>query len=240
MLKPCVHGRPLRTVCIVLLTLLPCPGAAADPFWPLLHEAIEVDELAEVLHVDGTPMRIRSFRIERPFATVLHSYRRWAGPRRVENRLGDWQLVAHREQGHLLMLRLRAEGPERCSGTLSEAELEAATAGERQLPEALVAPAETLIGPNIMMSDGGRRSQLQVLSNAHPLGLNLQHFRTQFEARGYRLQHQLPTSGPQPGYSLWFAAPGKEAVVVAYAQAHADMGGTVVTLSVVHHTASAR
>jgi hypothetical protein len=182
-------------------------------------------------------------RFERPVAAVLHSYRSWAGPDRVENRLGVWQLIAHRQHGRLHMLRLRPEGTERCTGTLSEAELDRAAVGQGRLPEGITLPADTRVGTHIAMKDEGTQSQLVVLTNAHTVGLNVRHFRTQFEAHGYRLQHELPAAGPNPGYSLWLAAPGKEAVVIVFAQGRAGSGepdATAVTLNVVHHAANAR
>lgn len=244
MLNPCLPGHPLRAAgAALLLALAPIPGGADDRVWPLLHEAAELSVVAEDLRIDGMPMRIRSFRIERPVAAVLHSYRSWAGPARVENRLGGWQLIAHRQDDRLLMLRLRPEGTERSAGTLSEAEIDGATVGQSPLPEGITVPADTRVGTHITMKDEGRESQLVVLANAHPVGLNVRHFRTQLEAHGYRLQHELPAGGPHPGYSLWLAAPGKEAVVIVFAQDRArsgESGTTAITLNVVHHAASAR
>lgn len=238
MLTPCPVAPLLRAACTALLVLLCCPAAAEDEAWPLLDEATELSVVAGELRVDGRPMRIRSFRFDRPHDEVLNSYRNWAGAERVENRLGTWQIISHWQQRRLLMLRLRPEGPRGCTGTLSVAEPDRSGAVRGQLPEGLTMPAGTRVGPQIAMKDGERLSEVLVLDNTHPVSLNVRYFRTQLEARGYRLQHELRTEGLHPAYSLWLAAPGREAVLIVFVQARTgstEPASTAVTLNLVRH-----
>lgn len=76
------------------------------------------------------------------------------------------------------------------------------------------------------------------LSNEQSPALNSRHFRTQLEARGYRLQHALPVATQQPGSSLLFAAPDGEALLTVFELPRPEHGASVstaITLSIVHH-----
>ena len=227
-----------RACLLLVLLQIPCAVEAIDNRgWSLLQEAAERGEIAANLSIDGRPIRIRSLRFERPLEAVLHSYRHWSGAQRIEHRLGGWQIIAHLQDGRFMMLRMRSQGEESSIGTLSETEA-LAVLPDRKMPEGLVPPAGSSLGPVIFISDEGRRTRMVSLSNEQSSALNSRHFRAQLEARGYRLQHALPVARQQPGYSFLFAAPDGEALLTVFEQPRPGRGASVstaVTLSIVHH-----
>lgn len=224
-------------LCMALVAVAMQARAAEAEFPPI--EGAEFIHVAANMRLNGTATHIREFHAERPYAEVLKQCRSWLGEKRVEGELSGWRILARKNERSLTTIRIRAAGPARTIGTLSEASLELATAVSRSFSD-FTLPAETEIGSDVTMDDPGKRSRLLTFINAHSVGVNVGHFRASLQGRGYRLQHDLSAgSSPARGRSLWFVGEHGEAlmVVVDLAGTAASRRRTAVTLNLVRHAA---
>lgn len=212
--------------------------AGAEPFpngeIPLISDA-QATGLGEEMRVNGTPTRIRTFRIDQDLAAVLAHYRRAFGRERIEADVDGWKVVARRAGRVLHTVRLRAAGSHATEGTLSEADLEA-TLGSRTRPPAFPLPAASGLGADLEMNDRGRHTRLLAWHNTHGPEANVQHLRARLADRGYRLERELPVNERGlRGRSLWFSGDGREALAVVVE----GPGVVTVTLSLTSNGAGA-
>lgn len=220
-------------LCVAWASCAAAAGTAPSVIDPLADA--EIVDVARELRVNGTPTRIREFRLARPLAQVLTQCRTWLGPQRVEVALDGWKVLARKDGQQFTMLRLRAQGLTSTVGTLSESSPQAVL--EPRAFRDFALPADTRLGSEIITTDAGARSRLLTFTNLHPVSVNVEHFRASLQARGYRLERELVAApGTSGGRSLWLTGEDGDALLVIaefVPQPSTGQARTAITLNLV-------
>ncbi len=231
-----LRSRPFPALLVAVAAgsagLAPALAARAAPFdngeIPLISKAHSV-RTVELARLNGTPTRIREFRIEQDLAAVLAHYRRALGRQRIEADVDGWTVLSRRAGPILQTVRLRADGGDATEGTLSEADLDAALASPGRQP-AFPLPAASRVGAELEMNDRGRHARFLAWHNGHAPAANVQHLRTHLADRGYHLEREVPVDERgMRGRSLWFSGDRGEALAVVVE----GLGVVTVTLSLI-------
>lgn len=203
--------RALRAALCALL--LQGGGAGAALPSPPLMEGARAVAMGQTMRINGMPTSIHQFVVNKPLDEVLAFYRTRFGKDRVEQTVLGWTVVAKPEGDYFFTVRLRRalQGTE---GTVSVADLKEGLAAHGR-PLGMVLPAGSTLISDVDMDDPGKKARVVSLTNNLPVETNIQHFKKVLEARGFRVDRDLPAGkGANGGRSLWLSANGREAILV--------------------------
>lgn len=230
-----VRAIALRSAITAALTALSVGAAAQERAWPVLPAPDHLDsfKVGSHMELDGLPVRIQGYVVDRSAAQLNQWYRERAGGRWVENMVGNKTVLGQRRGDHFITVEL-----EPMLGNLSGSTTKVVTAIV-DLGRPTIAPpasgrdafgdwagrlpATSQVLSHLTDSDATHDSLHLVAVNGQSVAFNAQHFLHEFRRMGWR--HEAG-AGAGVERTLWaeksvaaqeklaFAGPGAEAVVV--------------------------
>ncbi|MBB4842627.1 hypothetical protein HNP55_001142 [Paucibacter oligotrophus] len=232
------------------LLLLGLAGPAwATAVWPViaLPEQAQRASVGQQVEARGVPMRLQAFEWAVPMAQALAWFQRQLGADAVLAPLAGGGQVLGRMQGpHYLSVQLQATvGGVKGVAAVSDM---AAAWRDRASYAALRERWERRLGYGAqtqgltLSQDPGKESLHWVASHPDTVQGTVQRLRAELLAEGFRLEREVSVDDSQPrqlprGSNLWFAAPGREAIVVV---TPGPSGGSTVVMNVVTQQGSPR
>jgi hypothetical protein len=218
-------ARPCLFAMLWLLASLTTQAA----HWPevRLPAGIQISDIGAGMSVSGLPMQARGFTSQQTVTQLVEQFRASLGAPLVENRIGFRTILGQAHGSHYLTVQLEPAG----SGTRGIIALSdlAAMAANRESERALRAswlarlPSGMQLLSLVASRDGARRAQHIVLHSPHLPANNRDALTAMLAQDGYALQQLAPSAEP-PGETLYFRAPGREAMAVVTRNADGSSG----------------
>jgi hypothetical protein len=226
MSKCTLPGRHLAVMVVAAMALAVVNIAVAQTLpastkdWPELSApaGAAVSSVASDVVLNG--QRSRILQVDAPSSpeAVLAFYREQFGARRVENKLGDTQVIASQQGSYFHTVQIRRSGLDAAQATLMTTLL-----GQRPSRSAALndtqawLPTETRTVQTMEADDAGTRSITLTAVNQQGLQTNRDSVMQAAAQRGFRItrEDKLPASaqGLRDGVSLWLAARSEQAIV---------------------------
>ena len=231
--------------CWSLRALVLFSGAVhAAESWPSPHlpDGLETFAIGQEMRVNGLPMRLRGFVSPRATAELLQALRMSLGNPLVEDTSGSAHVLGRAEGNHYISVRIEGT-PSGSRGTVAVTDLGTASKRYSQHRNNLARwldrlPAGSTITSDLVSEEDGREAQHLVFVNRQGAGRNRDGLVALLKNDGFRLEREVSdgaTFGAGAG-TLYFAAPGKEAMAVIARSA--DI--TSVVLNIVTMTAAVK
>ena len=172
-------------------------GASAKTTFPAPDDAV-ITSVGENMQLNGVALSAWELRSEDPPERVLEFYRRlWAkggpdgGKAYVENKLGNWTVITHVEDGNIYTAQVQAdEGAGKGSVALlgiSNLPRRADVAG-RNLAEDFPKPAGSTVQNELVAQDQGVKSTTVLLQNGSSVKQNINFYIRYFEQNGWAVE----------------------------------------------------
>ncbi len=248
--RPIAAGR--ARIALAAAMLLGSAASLADAPWPVvaIPKGIEPFDMGGEMNVNGLPLRMRGLLSTKSPTQVAALLRTSLGPPLVEHAQGN-KLVLGRGMGEFYATVQLEPSGSGTRGLIAVTRLSAAIKEHTGLKEAgrhILSrfPAGSRLVSRTNSSDGKRRDEYLVLSNAHAPGLNIDNVKHLLAADGYSLErasaqghtgNAAATRTGSGGTTLQFKRADGEAVAVVYRQAGGD---TAVVLNTVTYLAPAK
>lgn len=210
-------------------------GVAQDHAWPELPVPAHLESFAVGSHMklDGVPVQIKGYVVDRSVVEMSQWYRQNAGGRWVQNRIGGKTVLGQRQEGHFITVELEplAKGLSGPTTKVVTAIVEMNQSPDRAFRrerDAFGNWASRLPPGSQMLShltDGSKtRESLHLVAvNARSMEYNARYFANEFRRLGYRQEADSKSVDAQrvglgaraaAQRTLSFSAPDTEAVVV--------------------------
>jgi len=184
------HSLPAACVLALGLVAVPVAGLARAPDLPAPPRA-RVQWVGSDVRLNGMPMRIRKFEVDRSEESVLRFYRRrWRRPQAndlpgyKEGVYGPWRIITRLEGKYLLSVQVQSSGAQRSWGYL----------GVSRIPDpkdlsALGAGFPRMRGSRVINQvtsrDPWKRGRTLVITNRFSVQSNANFYRNHFRNRGW-------------------------------------------------------
>jgi hypothetical protein len=223
--------------CMLLISSATCAAAPAAA-WPqvALPPGAQTFDVGQQLLVNGLPMQVKGFLSPEPAARLVDWFRASLGSPLVENRRGLGTILGRAEGTYYLTVQIEPAGSgARGLVALTDVPRMMASHGETRAEEArwqARLPAGMRILSLVRALDGGRTSEHLVLQSTGPLASSRHAVTRLFQHDGYTPGRIVISPAP-PGATLYFQAPGREAMAVLTG---GDAGLTGIVLSIAGRT----
>jgi hypothetical protein len=208
----------LQMTCMLLVAA--AAGAAAPATaWPhvALPPGVQIFDVGQQLQVNGLPMQVRGFLSPEPAARLVDWFRASLGSPLVENRRGAATILGRPQGAYYLTVQIEPAGSgARGLVALTDVPRMMASHGETRAEEArwqARLPAGMRILSLVRAFDDGRMSEHLVLESAEPLAASRHALTRLLQQDGYTPGRVVASAAP-PGATLYFQAPGREAMAV--------------------------
>lgn len=192
-------------------------GAWAATPWPQWEApaGARVQAVAPDVVLNGKRSRILRIDSSESADNLLAFYRARFGAKRVENRVHGAQVIGAREGGFFHTVQVRTNAGGRAETTVTTTSLAeglqrsvVVTDTESSLP------ANSTVLQTMESNDGGVRAITVTAANGHDVKTNSDHLRRALQERGFRVtKEEAAGATARAGNSMWFTAPGEEAIV---------------------------
>ena len=213
--------------------------AATEVTWPepRLPDELTTFAIGQAMTVDGLPMRLQGFVARQRPASLIEAVRRSLGQPLVESNHGNKRILGRAEGRFYVTVQIEAsEGGSK--GIVATTDLGQLAKNHQAIQRAKAQwldrlPAGSIIASDLRSDDGGKEARHTVILNDQGPAHNRDAIVTLLSGEGYVLEREvLPPAGPggptrsaasQPSQSpylangatsLYFRAPGKEAMAV--------------------------
>lgn len=219
---------------LFLILALPADAGFWSPGFPelILPEGMQVEVISDGMQLNGLNAQILQLRSEQPRSDVIQRFAQtWRG-RVVRTRIGDSEILAHRDGDFLITLQLDAVGTGHTRGLLTVTDILAALdEGRAPAMPAWDMPAGSTPLQTLTANDVGRASHMLVLHNLESASQNLHFYRSYFHDLGFQpLTRGAMLRGEHAGAMI--LSRGAEQINVAVAEGR---GGSYVTIVQVRH-----
>jgi hypothetical protein len=226
-------SRVLQMTCMLLVAA--AAGAAAPATaWPhvALPPGVQIFDVGQQLQVNGLAMQVRGFLSPEPAARLVDWFRTSLGNPLVENRRGAATILGRPQGAYYLTVQIEPAGSG-ARGLVALTDVQGMMAGrsEARAQEArwqALLPAGMRILSLVRALDDGRMSEHLVLESAEPLAASRHALTRLLQQDGYTPGRVVASAAP-PGATLYFQAPGREAMAVL---ARSDDRLTSIVLSI--------
>ena len=204
--------------CMLLITTATCAAAPATA-WPqvALPPGVQTFNVGQQLLVNGLPMQVRGFLSPEPAARLVDWFRASLGSPLVEDRRGAATILGRPQGAYYLTVQIEPAGSgARGLVALTDVQGRMANRGEARAQEArwqALLPAGMRILSLVRALDGGRMSEHLVLESTEPLAASRHAIARLLQHDGYTPGRVVASATP-PGATLYFQAPGREAMAV--------------------------
>lgn len=227
--------------CVAAVATLATLPARGEESWPAprLPDGLETFAIGQQMTVNGLPMRLRGFISPRRPDDLLPALRASLGQPLVEDRSGGRQVLGRAEGNYYITVQIEATASG-SRGTVAVTDLAAAVKDHQAHRNSTARwldrlPAGSAIASDLTSEDGGRTAQHLVFVNRHSAVRNRDGLIALMKSDGYTLEREVaaaaPTasagsttstmspasnsaSAPAGAGTLYFIAPGKEAMAV--------------------------
>lgn len=234
---------PWLPSCAALGALLIATAVRASAPWPAIDLPSDSRsfDVGPQLEVNGLPMRIRGFLSPAAPSQLAGWFRRQLGEPLVENTLAHMHVLGRLQGEHYLTVQLEPAG-RGTRGLVAVTHLRAAhdrRADSRAASERWLArlPAGSQLVSEVSGNDHGRVSRQMLFRNAHDAALNAARVRALLAGEGYAFEREVdttsaraPASAAPQGRTLYFRAPGREAMATVFRD---SAGDSVIVLNTV-------
>jgi hypothetical protein len=215
---------------LVLTSLLCLLNAHAYAFsWPEVQypERARVETIAESMRMNGIPVRLYRFEVNRPVGEVRDFYRSAFGSKRVEPAMEGFTVIAAAQTDAFSTVRLRALGEQRTEGFVMQSRTD--TQELKTTRNDFPMPSDSQLISQVESTDSGNTSNLMLLQNTHSTKTNVDFFVRTLMDRGLNVSRQAESSsGKLTAQTVWFNGKDKEALLVVQQSSQ----GSVVKLNV--------
>lgn len=185
-----MNARRLRdTWCLGAALALVAPVAAPAATWPVIEAppGAHVEWVAENMHVNGLPMRVRRFTTAMSVEQVMAFYlQRWRGtPPPVENRVGDWRVIGRQAGDFYLTVQTRTAAGGETEGFLGVSKLPAAP-DTPKLDTRFPRLDGTEVLSDVSSRDDGRLGKTLVLHNTYSVQSNASFYEGALPNQGWK------------------------------------------------------
>ena len=215
-----------RVICLLMLTCLVPQAIAGDTLMP----GLSAQWIARDMTINGVPTDMRSVRGTVALDRLLQYYRReWAGEldERVE---GDWHVLATRQRGRFISLRVRSAGngvDGILTSSIDPAEATPSLASRLPVPSSLERLAHQAF------RDGGARGENLTLAGSRSVAFERQAFDSLYRSQGWLRVEDRTTRTVADGHILQFVR-GKESVRIVLYRDPALLDGRTLILVTAH------
>jgi hypothetical protein len=195
-------------------------ASSKDSDWPELAApaGATMSLVAHDIVLNGHRSRIVQVEAQGGAQELVAHYREQFGARRVENRVGDMQVIATQQGQHFHTVQVRRSGLDAAQATVVTTLI-----GPKPLRSAALndtqawLPTETKTLQTLEADDAGARSITVTAFNQQAMHTNRGLLLQAAEQRGFRLTHEdkLPafSAGVRDGVSLWLSSKSEQAIV---------------------------
>jgi hypothetical protein len=212
--------RPLFLTVFAWLLSLSASVWSKDVDWPELSAPTDakLTSVAPDVVLNGHRSRIMQVDTQSSPQALLAFYRERFGTRRVENKLGDAQVIASQQGNYFHTVQIRQSGLEMTQATIVTTLLAQKPSRSAALNDTQAwLPTDTKTLQTLEAVDAGARSITLTAFNQQSLHTNRGLLVQAAEQRGFRItrEDKLPASTPglRDGLSLWLAARSEQAIV---------------------------
>jgi hypothetical protein len=207
-----------QMTCMLLMAAATCAAAPAAA-WPhvALPPGAQTFDVGRQLLVNGLPMQVRGFLSHEPAARLVDWFRASLGSPLLEDRRGLTTILGRAEGAYYLTVQIEPAGSG-ARGLVALTDVPGMMAGrsEARAQEArlqALLPAGMRILSLVRAFDDGRMSEHLVLESAESLAAARQALIRVFRHDGYTPGRVVASAAP-PGATLYFQAPGREAMAI--------------------------
>jgi hypothetical protein len=210
----------MRRLTFSLGLLLASVVCSAQISWPTLEapEGARVQVIAPDVILNGQRSRIVQVDAQGNTGKLLGHYRERFGARRVENQVGDAQVIATRSGEHFQTVQIRRNGLDGARATIVTTALSATPLRSAALKDTQSwLPVESAVQQTMESTDGGVRSVTVMASNTQSVQANRDLLMQAMQQRGLRLER---SSQPDPqatagreATALWLASSDEQVLV---------------------------
>jgi hypothetical protein len=201
--------------------------AGSDWPSPTLPDGLDTFNVGDQITVNGLPMRVRGFVSPKRPADLLDEFRRSLGKPLVENTVGAKRVLGRADGGFYLTVEVEPAG-NGSKGVVAVTDMKTMIKSHDQRAADTARwinrlPAGSTIASQMTSEDAGRSANHIVIVNSHSEDLNRDALTALMRADGYQLEHEAAPDATQrrslnatqaDGKTLYFKAPGKEAMAV--------------------------
>lgn len=205
-------------LCVALCTA--AVAARAESFWPQWQAptGARVQSVAPDVMLNGKRSRILQIDSAADVEAMLAFYRRQFGARRVENKVGQAQIIAARDGAFFHTVQIERSGPGGAKATVISTAASSGISKSAALTDTQSwLPAETKTLQTMESTEGGVRAVTVNASNTQALQANREQLLQALQQRGFRLvredKPQAPNASAREGVSLWLSAQEEQATV---------------------------
>jgi hypothetical protein len=194
--------------------------AHAESFWPRWQAPTDahVQSVAPDVVLNGKRSRILQIDSSANVEAMLGFYRQQFGTRRVENKLGQAQIIAAREGEFFHTVQIERSGPGGAKATVITTAASPSLSKSTALHDTQAwLPADTKTLQTMESTDGGMRAVTVNAVNTQALQANRDQLLQAMQQRGFRLVREdkpkAVGAGVRDGVSLWLSAGEEQATV---------------------------
>jgi hypothetical protein len=219
----------IKRLCVLwLLYICHIQGWAFTWPQPSYPERARVETIAESMRMNGMPVRLYRFEVNRPLTEVRDFYRNVFGSKRVEPLMEGFTVVAAAQTDVFATVRLRPLDDQRTEGYVMQTRTDAQALKTARVEFPIPGGSQML--SQVESSDGPSNSNLILLQNSHSAKTNVDFFVQRLAERGLSVSRQAESSNQKlTAQTLWFIGKDKEALLVV----QQSNQGSVVKLNVV-------
>ena len=187
----------LRLAAVVCLALALHAARAQAPQWPSVATppAALVQTVASDMVLNGRRSRVIRFDVKGTEKEVLSFYREQFGPKRVENRVQNDQVIASRQGDFFHTVQLHVLDAQSVQGTVMTTMLRAPGTSAVSVDTEKLMPASTSVVSTMQSDDAGKRSVMVVGVNTNSAAANRDHIVSSLRERGFRMLKEDRASG---------------------------------------------
>jgi hypothetical protein len=220
-----MFAKPIIMVMSIALVALPIASFGASWPDPPVPAQTQVSSVANRIVYNGLDMRANVFESQQSSADIQAFYRKLWGDRLVVNKMGDNQVIGHREGDYFVTVEV-ADAGGGSKGRIGVVDL-ASAPKHMQLGKGLATPDGTKVFNDIAYPDDPTPARTIAMGNGLSANQNAQFFRTHLLAEGWHPSDDNRCLGT--GCVLSYER-GSRKMTVVVAQGNGNRSQIVVTM----------